>query len=222
MIWKAALKTLTGNSHSPQSTIPRSSDPGRDDQGEVIENGTQYLVEPGLRIDIGCGKNKRAGFLGVDQFPMDGVDVVMDVRQRWPWEDNAVEEAHCSHFLEHLTGIERVQFMNELYRVLKPGAKATIITPHWASQRAYGDFTHQWPPVSEMYYAYLSAAWRTSQAPHTDIKWNPSGYACNFECSYGYGLHPSLYEMTEVDRQEYMQWSKDAIADMVATLIKIA
>lgn len=175
-----------------------------------------------LRIDIGCGKNKKPGFLGVDQFAMAGVDVVMDVRGTWPWSDNSVDEAHCSHFLEHLTGMERVHFMNELYRVLKPGAKVTVITPHWASNRAYGDFTHQWPPVSEMYYYYLSADWRTSQAPHTDKKWNKDGYSCNFQCSWGYGLHPAYAGRDQQATSEAVQWNKEAITDMVATLIKLA
>lgn len=174
-----------------------------------------------LKIDIGCGKNKREGFLGVDQFAMQGVDVVMDVRQPWPWEDNTVDEVHCSHFLEHLTGNERVFFMNELYRVMKPGAKATVITPHWASNRAYGDFTHQWPPVSEMYFYYLSAEWRTTQAPHTDKKWNPLGYSCNFQSSWGYGLHPELHNKDSLTQQDAMQWKKDAIMDMIATLIRL-
>ena len=100
------------------------------------------------KLDIGCGKNKKEGFLGVDQYAMEGVDVVMDVRGVWPWEDNSIDEVHSSHFVEHLTATERVHFYNELHRVLKNGAKAMIITPHWASNRAYGDPTHQWPPVS--------------------------------------------------------------------------
>jgi len=217
MIWKATFKTLTNSVQRKASSEPS---PEKDVDPKHHEPEIKNEAALGLRIDIGCGKNKREGFLGVDQFAMDGVDVVMDVRQRWPWDDNSVDEAHCSHFLEHLTGNERVVFMNELYRVLKPDAKATIITPHWGSQRAYGDFTHQWPPVSEMFYAYLSSDWRSSQAPHTDSRWNSAGYSCNFECTYGFGLHPSLYDMSEADRQEYMQWNKEAIADMVATLIK--
>ena len=44
-----------------------------------------------VQLDIGCGKNKKEGFIGVDQYPMEGVDVVMDVRQKWNYEDNSVE-----------------------------------------------------------------------------------------------------------------------------------
>ena len=47
-----------------------------------------------VQLDIGCGKNKKEGFIGVDQYPMEGVDVVMDVRQKWNYEDNSVDEIH--------------------------------------------------------------------------------------------------------------------------------
>src|SRR3989304_3239050 len=67
----------------------------------------------------------------------------------WPWANDSVSEVHCSHTLEHFERRERVHVMNELYRVLIPGGKATIIVPHWASNRSYGDMTHCWPPVSE-------------------------------------------------------------------------
>ena len=69
-----------------------------------------------LKLDLGCGPNPREGFIGVDarQFGCDGVetdgkvDVIHDLRTDWPWKDGSVEEVHSSHFLEHLTGAERV------------------------------------------------------------------------------------------------------------------
>lgn len=129
-----------------------------------------------LKLDLGCGKNKRQGFVGVDEIKFDGVDQVLDLRKPWPWKDGSVEEAHCSHFLEHLTQDERVHFFNELYRVLIKGGKAQIITPHWLSERAYGDPTHKMPPVVFFSYFYINANWREQNAPH-------SGYTCDFDAS---------------------------------------
>ena len=173
-----------------------------------------------MKLDIGCGKNKREGFTGVDQYPMEGVDIVHDVRQPWPWDHDTVDEVHCSHFVEHLTATERVHFFNELHRVLKPGAKATVVTPHWASNRAYGDPTHQWPPVAEMAFYYLSRDWRTTQAPHTDSKWDPQGYTCNFEATWGYSLNPSIATRNQDFQQFALANYKEAAQDMVATLTK--
>src|SRR4029450_1928126 len=97
--------------------------------------------------------------------------------------DGSVEEAHASHFVEHLNATQRIHFVNELYRVLIPGAKCQIIVPSWSSCRAYGDLTHQWPPISEFWFYYLSKDWRAQNAPHNDF------YQCDFDVTWGYGLH---------------------------------
>lgn len=178
------------------------------------------MVSAPLRLDIGCGKNKREGFLGVDQYRMPGVDMVLDVRGKWPWKDNSVDEVHCSHFIEHLTATERVHFVNELCRVLKVGSHATVIAPHWASNRAYGDPTHQWPPVAEMWFYYLSKGWRETQAPHTDRQYNRDGFACDLEATWGYSMHPTLQSRNQDYQQDALAWKKEAAQDIIATLKK--
>lgn len=187
-----------------------------------------------LKLDFGCGPHKREGFHGVDIRPFEGVDTVLDLTSRlgqhplesykkydlqkafwpWPWKDNSVNEAHASHFIEHLTAIERIHFCNELWRVLAPKGTCQIIVPHWASCRAYGDLTHQWPPVSEFWFYYLSKAWRAENAPHND------GYVCDFEATWGYALRQDL----TVRNQEYQQFAlanyKEVAQDLIATLTK--
>lgn len=160
-----------------------------------------------MRLDLGCGKNKikveGQEWIGVDAIAFDGVDAVADLSgyiwlfeksdlpglelhpttmlpERWKLPDNSVDQVHCSHMLEHLTGEQRVHFFNELYRVLKPGAQANIITPHWSHERAYGDPTHQWPPVCSWTYFYLDKDWREVNAPH-----------CGYNCDFTYVLSGS-------------------------------
>jgi hypothetical protein len=174
-----------------------------------------------VKLDIGCGSKKQEGFHGVDQYAMEGVDTVLNVGDEvWPWEDNSVDEIYASHFLEHLTAQQRIHFMNEAYRVMKDGAKATIITPHWASNRAYGDLTHQWPPVAEMFYFYLRPQWRETEAPHTDSRWNPKGYSCNFDAVYGYSMTPELQARSQDHVQFALANYKEAAQDLYATLTK--
>ncbi len=173
------------------------------------------------KLDFGCGPHKREGFEGVDATAFIGVDHVVDLTYApWPWPDESVSEAHASHFLEHLTAMQRVLFFNELYRVLVPGGSCQIIIPHWASCRAYGDPTHQWPPVSEFAWYYLSKDWRAGNAPHTDSQHLAGGFNCNFECTWGYSMRPDL----SVRNQEFQQFAmanhKEAITDMIATLKK--
>jgi predicted SAM-dependent methyltransferase len=147
-----------------------------------------HIVAPPLKLDLGCGPRKQDGFHGVDVRAIDGVDTVLDLRQTpWPWADGSVAEVVSSHFVEHLTGVERVPFFNELYRVLKIGGTAAIIVPHWSNACAYGDPTHQWPPMSEWASLYLNKAWREGDgtnpgnAPHVR-------YTCDFDFVNGFSF----------------------------------
>jgi hypothetical protein len=182
---------------------------------------TKKKITP-TKLDIGCGSKKREGFHGVDQYKMDGVDTVLKIGiAKWPFADDSIEEVVSSHFVEHLNAQERVHFYNELFRVMKKGAKATIVVPHWASNRAYGDPTHQWPPVAEMSFYYLSKDWRSTQAPHTDSQWNKEGYSCDFQATWGYSFTSEL----SLRNQEYIQFAlanyKEAAQDLHATLTKL-
>lgn len=187
------------------------------------------VTPPLLKLDLGAGLNPREGFESVDRLPFGGTTQhVVDLRQPWPWPDHSVAETHCSHFLEHLTALERVHFVNELHRVLVLGGTCQLIVPHWASCRAYGDPTHQWPPVSEFWFYYLSREWRMGDpaknlgpnAPHTDITHNPEGFRCHFVATWGYTLRPDL----GVRNLEWQQFAlanyKEVVLDIVATLIK--
>jgi hypothetical protein len=168
-----------------------------------------------LKLDLGCGKNKREGFTGVDAKKFPGVDQVVDLTKTpWPWKDGSVAEVNASHFIEHLTAPQRIAFANELYRILVPGGKCDFVVPHWNSQRAYGDLTHQWPPVSEFWFYYLRKEWRDVNAPHNDF------YTCDFVFTGGYNLNPELSLYAEERRQFEAKHYRDAAADIVGTLTK--
>lgn len=166
-----------------------------------------------MKLDLGCGKRKKDGFIGVDSRPFDGVDAICDLgTAKWPWLDDTVDEVYCSHMVEHLTWPQRIHFFNELHRVMKKGAKAQIITPHPLSIRFYGDPTHQ-APMSEFAYYYLLASWRAENAPHVD-------YTCDFDATWGYGIHPMLAGRNPEFSSWAMTFYAEARQDIVATLTK--
>ena len=166
-----------------------------------------------MKIDLGCGKNKAADFIGVDSIKFDGVDVVADLKQKWPFEDNSVDEARTSHFVEHLTGAERIHFFNELYRVLKKDAPCLIIVPHWSNDCAYGDPTHQWPPISEWFFFYLEQKWREANAPHTE-------YKCNFDWTYGYSLEQDAQTRNPEFQRFGVRHYRNVIREIIGTITK--
>lgn len=173
-----------------------------------------------LKLDLGCGGNKIAGFQGVDTLQLPGVDVVADLTKAWPWADDSVDEVHCSHFVEHLDNPERIHFWNELYRVMKKDATAKIITPSWTSARAYGDPTHKWPPVTEWSFLYLNKEWRAVNAPHVDSVHVAWGLKCDFGAVGGYGMHAALLTRTAEYQQYAIQWYKEAAQDIHTTLTR--
>lgn len=71
-------------------------------------------------------------------------DQIADLSQSWPWPDSSIEEVMAYEIIEHIA--DSTHFMNELWRVLAPGAKATITTPN-ASKGAgfFQDPTHKSP-----------------------------------------------------------------------------
>lgn len=78
-----------------------------------------------MRLNLGCSDRAVEGFIGVDIAPP--ADVIADLSQRWPWTDSSVDEVVAYDIFEHLPS--RIHTMNELHRVLKPNALATIEVP---------------------------------------------------------------------------------------------
>lgn len=113
-----------------------------------------------MRLDLGSGGHPRDGFDGVDVVDL-GQRWVVDLDELpWPWEDSSVTAVHSSHFVEHVADL--VAFMDELWRVMAPGALAEIRHPYAWSDWAIGDPTHR-RLLSEMSWYYYDAEWRESQ-----------------------------------------------------------
>ena len=94
-------------------------------------------------VDVGCGNNKKSGFIGLDVYSYPDVDIVWDVRAGLPFKENEVDKFYCSHFLEHLTGEEVIDCMCQFYQCLKPGGTLEIIVPGVHDYGWYCDLGHK-------------------------------------------------------------------------------
>lgn len=91
-------------------------------------------------LDVGCGKYKIAGAVGIDRFALPGVDVVHDLdRYPWPFDDNTFDRIVCNHSISHLGDFIRA--VEELHRIAKPGATVEIVAPHYAGDNCNTDPT---------------------------------------------------------------------------------
>lgn len=148
---------------------------------EVLEKPKAEIEEvETLKLDLGCGQApKLEGWKGVDKVPTDQADYVCDLScEEWPFEESSVDEARAIHLYEHFDGMERIHFMNELWRVLKPNAGCMIVCPAPWSDRALQDPTHKWPPVVAPGFFYFNADWRKQNGlTHGDY----FKIVCNFD-----------------------------------------
>jgi glycosyltransferase involved in cell wall biosynthesis len=111
-----------------------------------------YRGRPTVRLNLGCCDAPLPGFVNVDIFDGPGVDQVADLARTWPWSDDSVESVRAHDVIEHLP--DKIQTMNELWRVLQPGGTAEIVVPTTDGTGAFQDPTHLsfWNRRSFLYY----------------------------------------------------------------------
>jgi 2-polyprenyl-3-methyl-5-hydroxy-6-metoxy-1,4-benzoquinol methylase len=81
-----------------------------------------------MNLNLGCSDRAVPDFVGVDIAPGPCVDQIADLSLRWPWDENSVDEVKAFDIIEHIA--DRIHFMNELHRVLRPGGQAHIEVPN--------------------------------------------------------------------------------------------
>jgi hypothetical protein len=169
-----------------------------------------------LRLDLGCGQRPKEGFKGVDIAKVESVDFSgVDLFSfPWPFADASVDEVYSAHFFEHVPAKLRFGFMDELWRVLKPGQHAQIICPYYNGARASQDATHEWPPISEASFLYFNKSWRElNKLDHYQV-------TCDFDITYGYTFYPDWQSRSEEARAFAMKHYTNVIMDIHVSLVK--
>lgn len=92
-------------------------------------------------LNLGCGQKLIKDAINVDVTSYPGVDQVVDLSVfPWHWADNSVDGIHSSHFIEHLP--DQKQFLDECYRILKPGGFLRLCVPHSSNCVSIGCMGH--------------------------------------------------------------------------------
>ena len=99
------------------------------------------LNNPPVILELGCGRNKRPGAIGIDKVDLPGVDIVADIEDGLAFiPDNSIDEIYSFSCFEHIRNFEKL--MSEIVRVLKNGGKTIVYVPHFSSPYYYSDPTH--------------------------------------------------------------------------------
>lgn len=164
------------------------------------------------RLDLACGQNKQEGYFGIDIFPGENVDAVADLTVfPWPIESNSADEIVCSHYVEHTPDL--MKFMNEVYRILKPGGKIKIVAPYYNSIRCWQDPTHL-RAINEATFMYYNKQWReTNKLDHYPI-------TCDFDFTYGYDMNVAWANRSEEARNFAILHYNNVINDIHVVMTK--
>lgn len=187
-----------------------------------------------ILLELGCGANKQpaqtfyqqglineqqlasAKVIGVDNQKVEGVDKVWDLTVfPYPFKDKSVDAIYTSHFLEHLDGPTRIKFFNEMYRIMKDGAKMMHIHPYYKSSRAVQDPTHAFPPICEESYLYWDKNWREA---------NRLGHYlgdCDFAFEMYYTFQDAIWQTKNEEQRNFaIKHYFNVVADLIVKMTK--
>lgn len=94
-----------------------------------------------IRVNLGCGKDVLDGWENYDKYPSDSRVKRIDLGVLpLPFDSGVVDEVKLSHIVEHL--VYRKEFMLEIYRILKPGGRVTVLLPCFAPSLDHKSWFH--------------------------------------------------------------------------------
>lgn len=114
---------------------------------KISKKTRDLIAEKGVRmVDIGCGANKAGKhFFGIDYRRLPGVDLVQNLEE-FPWKipSESFNTAVASHVVEHINPAQGIflNFMDSVWRILKPEGEFLIGAPYATSVGMFRDPTH--------------------------------------------------------------------------------
>lgn len=140
----------------------------------IFERVVTRTKKQGLRmIDLGGQFGRPEGFESVD---LQGADIIADLRERYPFDDNSVGVVRAYDFMEHI--VDKMHTLAEIHRILVPGGVLLSMTPSTvgpdgcAGMGAFQDPTHvsYWNRNS---FWYITDPKLMRYIGNTKIKFNP-------------------------------------------------
>ncbi len=86
-------------------------------------------MPPEIKLHLGCGTNKKEGWVNVDSVVDCQPDLLHDLTKPLPYADGSVHEILAEDLLEHFDKYMRYVVFSEWARVLKMGGKVTVQVP---------------------------------------------------------------------------------------------
>lgn len=84
-----------------------------------------------MKIHLGCGTKKLDGWVNIDSVAECEPDLIHDISQPLPYEDQTVDEVLAEDLLEHFDKYVRYLVFYQWVRVLRLGGKITVQVPNF-------------------------------------------------------------------------------------------
>ena len=91
-------------------------------------------------LNLGCG-NDLYGTHRLDMYKTPATTEVSDLNKKFPYPSNYFDEIYCKSVLEHIRNLGN--FVNECYRVLRPGGRIFIRTDYAGNIMAHLSDRHE-------------------------------------------------------------------------------
>lgn len=197
------------------------------------------------RLNLACGQKPKEGYCNIDCVAMEGVDEVVDLLDfPWRIESDSVEKIYCEHFVEHIPHdlasykllklIQRnashtmqmrtkdidtrdglIQFIDEVYRIMKLEGEMDIISPYYSSETMWRDPTHC-RAITDFTFHYFNKKWRdNSGLSHYGIKSNFDVEVLN------HVLYDDMFTKEEDVRMKGTRFNINVVANVIIRLTKI-
>lgn len=94
-----------------------------------------------MKLHLGCGRDKKEGYINVDSSREVKPDKVWDLEKTpLPFKSNSVDEILAYHVLEHVHNF--IPLMHDLHRISKKRSVIRIKTPFYSTWGQFNDPTH--------------------------------------------------------------------------------
>jgi hypothetical protein len=137
------------------------------------------------KLNLGCGKDKREGYINLDISPNVSADVVCDIEEGLPFDDNSMEEVIAKDILTQISSGKNFLFvMNELWRITSKDGVVRVSVVNCKYPEAFQD------PMSGMRFTDDSFTYLDEREYH----WK----------TYDYGFKPWKVERVESKNEKIM------------------
>jgi len=82
-----------------------------------------------VKLNLGCGGNKRKGYVNIDIRSSVNPDIVHDLTKPLPFENESVDEVFAKDILEHFSYKVTKRIVKDWHRVLRLGGKIYVQCP---------------------------------------------------------------------------------------------